>query len=162
MPGVKTSADAFFGPDDHDHAACVADAILRAERICRDRQLRLTPLRRRVLEIVLGSHKPIGAYAVLEELKPRGRAAPPTVYRALEFLLENGLVHRLESLNAYIGCVRPDEPHQGQFLICAVCRDSAELADPAVSRAIQASAAAVGFEIRRQTVENFGICPKCR
>jgi len=146
----------------HDHGICRRKALDRAEKLCRNKGLRLTPLRKRVLEIVLKSHKPVGAYAVLHQLQTDGRAAPPTVYRALDFLLANGLIHRLESLNAYIGCVRPEEPHEGQFLICASCHDSAELNDPVVSEAIQRSAEAAGFNVQRQTVENVGLCPRCR
>src|SRR3954453_3718975 len=98
-----------FQPKDHDHADCVAAALGAAERLCARRGARLTELRRRVLELIWRSHEPIGAYALLDRLgRERGRVAPPTVYRALEFLIAHGLVHRIASLNAFIGCVHPD------------------------------------------------------
>ena len=89
-------------------------------------------------------------------------AAPPTVYRALDFLLENGLVHRIASLNAFIGCVHPGELHQGQFLICKACHAAIELELPAISQAIVAGAAAVGFAVESQTVEVVGLCAGCQ
>lgn len=151
-----------FQGDDHDHAGCVRTAVARAEELCRRQGQRLTALRRRVLELVWSGHRPLGAYAILELLQKEGRAAPPTVYRALEFLQERGLVHRLASLNAYVGCVRPDRPHAGQFLICIGCRSSAELDAPQVAEAIVESAESAGFQVRHQTVEVLGLCPDCR
>src|SRR5690606_23086983 len=99
--------------------------------------------------------------AVLSEQDGR-RAAPPTVYRALDFLLENGLVHRIASLNAFIGCSHPEHPHQGQFLICRSCHTAIELENAAVSDAIAAAAASVDFQAEAQTVEVVGICAPCR
>ena len=114
----------------HDHADCVAEAILTAELLCRDRGLRFTAIRRRVLELVWDSHKPIGAYDILEILgKESSSAAPPTVYRALEFLIEAGLVHRLDSLNAFIGCPDPASRHAGGISQpCARCSKSRDFA----------------------------------
>ena len=98
-----------FDSDGHDHRRCVADALDKAEALCSDRGARLTKLRCRVLELVWNSHAPIGAYDVLRRLSQEHQsAAPPTVYRALDFLLEQGLIHRIESLNAYIGCPVPE------------------------------------------------------
>ena len=157
-----TSAQAFPGPG-HDHVRCVARALEQAERVCRARGARLTKLRARVLEIVWQSHRPLGAYDMLAVLAAEGRsAAPPTVYRALEFLLEQGLVHRLSSLNAYVGCSRPGHAGSGQFLICERCGNAAEIDDPEVARAIGRSAGAHGFEAGRHTVEISGVCPECR
>ena len=111
-----------FPAESHDHDTCVADALAQAEEVCRRRGLRLTETRRRVLEIVWNSHKPVGAYDILEELGRDGkRPAPPTVYRALDFLIEAWLVHRLDSLSAFIGCSDPSHAHTGQFLICSEC-----------------------------------------
>lgn len=155
--------EGIFPPRDHDHVRCVADALSEAARLCRDRGARLTPLRTRVLEIVWQSHKPLGAYDILAVLGDEGRsAAPPTVYRALEFLLEQGLVHRLSSLNAFVGCSRPGHTGSGQFLICRSCGNAAELNDSGVERAITRSAASQGFEINQHTVEVSGVCPECR
>ena len=146
----------------HDHDACQDDAIARAEALCRERGARLTNLRRRVLELVWERHRPMGAYDILEILRAeRGGAAPPTVYRALEFLLAHGLVHRIESLNAYVGCSGPDEKHGAQFLICRRCGDVAELSDRAIDKAIDASAAKTGFAVDRATIEIEGLCPHC-
>jgi len=152
-----------FPRRDHDHLRCVADALSEAARLCRDRGVRLTALRARVLEIVWQSHKPLGAYDILAVLAAEGRsAAPPTVYRALEFLLEQGLVHRLSSLNAFVGCSRPGHTGSGQFLICKTCGNAAELNDSGVERAITRSALSQGFDAVRHTVEISGVCPECR
>lgn len=147
----------------HDHDDCVRAALADAENVCTLRGARLTALRRRVLELVWESHKPLGAYELLDMLRRGGRrAAPPTVYRALEFLLEQGLVHRVASLNAFIGCARPGHEGPVQFLICQRCGSAAELDDPAITRAIARSAAARGFAPRRHTIEVTGTCPNCR
>ncbi len=145
------------------HAQCIDRAMAAAERLCRERGLRLTPLRRQVLELIWGSHQPIGAYALLEKLREQcGRTAPPTVYRALDFLQGQGLVHRLASLNAFTGCVRPGQPHAGQFLICASCQTLTEIDDPQLHGAIADSAGAAGFTVQHPTVELLGLCADCR
>ena len=148
----------------HDHSHCVHNALAEAESICARQGLRLTELRKRVLELVWQSHKPLGAYDILGVLSEHDgrRAAPPTVYRALEFLLENGLVHRISSLNAFVGCNHPEHAHQGQFLICRACHAAIELEQPAISEAIVAGAAGVGFAVESQTVEVVGLCAGCR
>ncbi|WP_437879969.1 zinc uptake transcriptional repressor Zur [Pseudomonas sp. LRF_L74] len=148
----------------HDHAHCVSSALAEAEAICAQQGVRLTALRKRVLELVWQSHKPLGAYDILGVLSDEDgrRAAPPTVYRALDFLLENGLVHRIASLNAFIGCNHPEHAHQGQFLICKGCNTAIELEKPAISEAIVASARDVGFAVESQTVEIVGLCASCR
>lgn len=147
----------------HDHGDCVLAALETAEQVCRDRNLRFTATRRRVLELVWDSHKPIGAYDILEALGRESRAAaPPTVYRALEFLIEAGLVHRLDSLNAFVGCPDPRKRHAGQFLICMRCRTVTELSDPEIDALIARKAAAGGFEAVRQMLEIEGLCNLCR
>src|SRR5689334_14403794 len=152
-----------FAPPGHDHASCVGDALAAAERKCAGRGVRLTEQRRRVLELIWLSHSPVGAYTLLDRLRADGvRAQPPTVYRALEFLVENGLIHRIESLNAYVGCADPDERHVGQFLICTGCHSAAELDDPGIGTAIAARAKEIGFSVSRATVEIEGLCPNCR
>jgi Fur family zinc uptake transcriptional regulator len=159
---ASSGATAIFAAS-HDHALCVADALAAAEALCASRGAHLTELRRRVLEMVWTSHKPIGAYDVLERLsRERGRVAPPTVYRALDFLLEQDLVHRIESLNAYVGCARPGKIHNSQFLICGECGAAAELHDPNIDSAILQRAQAVGFEVTHRTVEVQGLCPSCQ
>ena len=147
-------------------------ALERAEALCEKRGVQLTPLRRDVLRLVLESEAPVGAYALLDQLKAsRAKAAPPTVYRALDFLLEQGLIHRLERLNAFMGCNEAleghgahhehvhDHPHQ--FLICRSCGTTREISDHAVAAAITAAAARAGFSAARATVEIEGFCAKC-
>lgn len=152
-----------FPPERHDHSACVNDALARAKAVCCEQGGRLTPQRQQILELVWQEHKPVGAYELLERLRENGvKAAPPTVYRALEFLLAHGLIHRIESLNAYTGCTAPGTPHHGQFLVCSQCHRVAELDEPAISGQLDKSARQLGFEIERQTVEICGLCPRCR
>ncbi|MCC7274649.1 MAG: transcriptional repressor [Alphaproteobacteria bacterium] len=152
-----------FPAPSHDHARCVATALATAETLCGERGARLTGLRRQVLELVWESHGPIGAYDLLDRLRAlRSGAAPPTVYRALEVLMEQGLVHRINRLNAFIGCAHPDAPHEGQFLICTRCGTTAELDEPAIAHAIEQRARALGFAVEHRTVEVTGLCPSCR
>jgi Fur family zinc uptake transcriptional regulator len=152
-----------FPPASHDHDDCVATALLSAETLCRERGLRFTTLRRRVLTLVWDSHKPIGAYEILDNLSEQGRkAAPPTVYRALDFLIEAGLVHRLDSLNAYVGCPDPARSHTGQFLICRQCRTVAELDDPEIDAMVEEKARQLGFTAIHQMLEIQGLCDDCR
>ena len=152
-----------FAPKSHDHAACVATALARAEALCQSRGLRLTELRRAVLALVWDSHRPVGAYDLLEALgKRRGRVAPPTVYRTLDFLVANGLVHRIESLNAFVGCAAgPGEPHDSSFLICTDCGRAAELDDPRIAAAIAETVEQSGFRAQRRTIEVVGYCADC-
>lgn len=148
----------------HDHSHCVHSALTEADVLCAQKGQRLTALRRRVLELVWQSHKPLGAYDILAVLSEQDgrRAAPPTVYRALDFLLDNGLVHRISSLNAFVGCSHPEHPHQGQFLICRSCHAAIELEQKTISDAIIQSARDVGFTVEGQTVEVVGLCSGCR
>jgi Fur family zinc uptake transcriptional regulator len=147
----------------HDHDDCVVHAIETADQLCREKGLRFTQLRRRVLELVWSSHKPVGAYDILENLNREGRkAAPPTVYRALEFLIEAELVHRLDSLNAFVGCADPSSSHSGQFLICRACRSVAELDNSTISRVVHKAASDLGFTAVQQMLEIQGLCEACR
>jgi len=106
----------------HDHQNCIDRALKSADRLCGERGVRFTPLRRRVLELIWGSHEAVKAYDLLERLKASDPAAKPsTVYRALDFLLEQGLIHRVESLNAFIGCSHAERSHELLLLICEGC-----------------------------------------
>lgn len=149
---------------EHDHARCIDAALDKAAELCAARGVRLTALRRRVLELVWRDHAAVKAYDLLHELGAEYGAAakPPTVYRALDFLIEQGLVHRLESLNAFVGCALPDDRHDGQFLICDRCRGVSELAATTVSAAIADQAGDLGFRIAQQTIEVHGLCRRCR
>lgn len=151
-----------FIDEDHDHQDCVSRALKVAENLCERHQKRFTDLRRKVLELVWRQHKPVGAYELLELLQQEGRAAPPTVYRTLDFLQELGLVHRLASLNAYVGCTLPGDPHDGQFLICESCQTLAEMDVSTITKAIEMSARKSGFSPHRHTIEIMGLCPSCR
>lgn len=151
-----------FVPEAHDHGRCVATALEQAAQLCAARGVKLTELRRRVLELVWESHAPIGAYQILERLaRERGRVAPPTVYRALEFLAREGLVHRIDRLNAYIGCPSPARPHQAYFLICTACGDAAELHDPELAATLARCVARARFQLDTATVELAGLCARC-
>ncbi|MBW4051828.1 MAG: transcriptional repressor [Proteobacteria bacterium] len=146
----------------HDHAGCVRRAVSAAEDVCTRRKVSLTPLRRRVLEIVWRGHGPIGAYEILAEIgKDREKVGPPTVYRALEFLRDTGLVHRLDALNAFVGCDHPDEGHAAQFLICSKCRRVTEIEDPALTRALRGRARSLGFRFESGAVEIKALCDDC-
>ena len=150
------------GAHDHDHAP--EELLLTAERACRDAGLRLTEIRRRVLALIASEPRPIKAYDLMAQLgDERGRpAAPPTVYRALEFLLEHGFIHRIESLNAYVTCPHPSEPHRTRFLICDQCQETIELEDDGLSRRLELQAQAQGFLPQRELVEIHGVCRACQ
>src|SRR5580658_1298 len=163
MARTRKPAASPFRTASHDHGSCVDAALDRAAQLCAARGARLTPLRRQVLKLVWRGHEAAGAYAVLEGLRrSHPGAAPPTVYRALDFLIEHGLIHRIESLNAYVGCPQPERPHASQFLICGRCSATAELDDPAIAGAVLRRAGALGFAVAQQTVEVRGFCPRCR
>ncbi len=152
-----------FPGESHDHATCVEDAVRAARDLCAARSVRLTALRRKVLELVWTSHAPVGAYDLLRRLsREHAGAAPATVYRTLDFLVRHGLVHRIQSLNAFVGCADPAQPHAGQFLICDNCGEAAELADLGIGRAIARGASDLGFAVAGSTVEVQGLCPDCR
>ncbi|QBM18763.1 zinc uptake regulation protein [Marinobacter sp. JH2] len=147
----------------HNHQACVSQALTDAQEICRQQNARLTPIRERVLELIWQSHKPLGAYDILAQLGAEGhKAAPPTVYRALDFLLQHGLVHRISSLNAFIGCTHAGEHHRSTFLICRECGIVLELAIDTVTEAIESAAKAEAFQVEDITLEISGLCPSCQ
>ena len=163
MSAAFNNAATSFSHGDHNHESCIETALVAAAEICVARGARLTSLRRRVLELIWRSHAPVGAYDLLRALvKTQPGAAPPTVYRALDFLLAQGLVHRIESLNAFVGCAHPRLAHGGQFLICGDCGAAAEVHDPRVDAAIARRAAELGFAISRKTVEVQGLCGPCQ
>jgi len=156
--GIETRAPG----SPHDHAQCMDTALDRAESVCAANGSRMTETRRRVLELIWESHRPVKAYDLLDRLSSEGRQVkPPTVYRALDFLIENGLIHRIEGLNAVVGCSDPGAAHPGYFLVCDRCETVTELSSEALDELIGAEAARAGFTIYRQSVEIFGHCRVC-
>lgn len=151
-----------FHPHSHEH--CVHDALHAAEQLCTERGVRLTAIRKRVLELVWASHQPLGAYIILDKLTAEGhKPAPPTVYRALEFLLEQGLIHRIASLNAFLGCIHPTHQHLACFFLCQQCGNAEELADSRqLQQDISTHAQHLGFQVRQPILEVTGICKYCQ
>lgn len=164
MPRHKhgvAQADPCSDPSHHVHDA---QAYVRAvEQACASRNIRLTPLRAQVLALVAAAGKPIKAYDLLDLMKSEsGSTAPPTVYRALEFLLEQGFIHRLASVNSYVGCHHPQVQHSVPFLICDSCQNAIELEDERIAELLDTQAKALGFTPRAQTLEVHGQCAACR
>ena len=148
----------------HNHGHCISDAMGAARQLCEARGVRLTSLREQVLELVWQSHQPLGAYTLMDMLAKAStrQIAPPTVYRALDFLLEEGLIHRINSLNAFIGCPSPSQKHQSHFLICQNCKVAVELDSPQLDQNLSNIAAESGFTVFSHNVEINGLCPACK
>jgi Fur family transcriptional regulator, zinc uptake regulator len=161
---TKMRPRTIFPAPGHDHGRCARDAIAHAEAICAARTERLTPIRRRVLEALLASHAPLGAYELIDRLAVCGaRPAPITIYRALDFLREQGLVHRIESRNAFIACVQNhDSGDPVVFLICEKCGAVGEAASVAVADTIKTASRAAGFTPRTPVIEISGTCAHCK
>jgi Fur family zinc uptake transcriptional regulator len=157
-------AQPVFHAPDHDHARCCADALAHAEQLCAARSQRLTPVRRQVLESLLQSHKPLGAYEIIDRTAREGtRHAPITVYRALDFLMDQGLVHRIESRNAFVACGHTHESGEiVVFLICEHCGAVGEAPSKAVADSLKAAARAAGFTPHTPVIEISGLCSHCR
>ncbi len=147
----------------HDHTHCIATAMVTAQEVCTRNGARLTKLREQVLRLIWQSHKPLGAYPLMEMLAHEStrRVAPPTVYRALEFLLDQGLIHRINTLNAYIGCTHPRADHANNFLICEHCGVAIEFAADQLQQQINNTARDFGFSIAAQSIELVGRCEQC-
>lgn len=149
-------------PEHHVHDA--AGFVAAVERACSERGLRLTPIRAHVLGLIADAGQPIKAYDLLERVRDEGTgaAAPPTVYRALDFLLANGFIHKLESVNAFVACHHPNAAqHSAPFLICDACHKAVELEDEAAVAMLDAQARALGFSPQTQTLEVHGLCAAC-
>lgn len=149
---------------DHDHGQCVAGALARVEQRCALRGLRLTPLRRNVMKALAETHAPLGAYDIVQQLAAAGDPVPPmSVYRVLDFLVAEGLAHRIESRNAYLACTHPHDAEEVVvFLICERCGLTREVASHAVGRDLAWAARAAGFEPRQRVLEVAGTCAQCR
>jgi Fur family zinc uptake transcriptional regulator len=147
----------------HDHETCIKQAVSAAGARCTSAGLKFTPVRKRVLEILLEEHRALGAYEVLDRLRKEGFGSqPPVAYRALDFLTKHGFVHKIERLNAFIACSHPDEQHTPAFLICHDCNSVAETEADLSQGHLARIAASTGFEIERAILEAEGLCPNCR
>ena len=146
----------------HDHGTCMSDALTAADARCAADGLRFTPVRRKVLEILLQDHRALGAYTILDRLHEDGFGSqPPVAYRALDFLVANGLAHKIERLNAFIACAHTNHSHTPAFMICRLCDVVAEALSSTARSALRDAARATGFRIERTVVEAEGICPSC-
>ena len=145
-----------------DHNSCVDSAMKEAENICNKNNLRFTDIRKTVLKIIWESHKPIKAYDILDKISGMEFSAkPPTVYRALEFLLENGLVHKINSLNSFIGCPHPLQHDQCYFIICSACDEIEECCDESISDVIKSVMKKNKFLHKNIAIEINGTCQNC-
>ncbi len=144
------------------HDVCINDALQKADMICRNQGVRLTDLRRKVLEMIWVGHGFAKAYDILDKLKSKDASAkPPTVYRSLDFLLKNGLIHKLNTLNAYVGCSHPLKHDECYFIICSKCGEVKECCNSMLSRAIIRTASKNKFHFKRITLEIEGECREC-
>ena len=146
----------------HDHKACIEKAIRKAEQLCVERGAQLTPIRHKILELIWESHQAVKAYDLLERIKPfNDSAKPATVYRALDFLIEQRLIHRVESMNAFIGCNHLESKHDLLLLICELCQEIEERPATKVMKALSLELAEAGFNAQRKSIEIHGICSRC-
>ena len=152
-----------FGFGQHDHAQCISNGLDMVASQCRAAGLKFTPVRRRVLEMLLAEHRAHGAYEILDNLRAEGLGSqPPVSYRALEFLVKNGFAHKIERLNAFIACAHLAENHAPVFLICRACDSIAEIYTDLARGVLGRAAKTVGFQIERTAVEVEGICTTCQ
>ena len=146
-----------------NHSICVKTTLQHAEEHCAAAKLKLTPVRRRALEILLKEHRALGAYELLAQLSQEGLGSqPPVAYRALDFLVKAGLAHKIEALNAYIACTHTGDSHTPAFLICRKCNSVAETETTPTGGRLGDAARAAGFQIERTVVEAQGLCPDCQ
>lgn len=159
----KVRAMASVGFKKHDHELCMSTAILSAENICAQKHLQFTQVRRRVLEILLCEHRALGAYDILSRLSLEGLGSqPPVAYRALDFLVLNGFVHKVEKLNAFIACSYSGKKHLPAFMICRICNSIAESRTKTSADSLGNAAREAGFQIENTVVEAEGVCPTCQ
>ncbi len=147
----------------HNHKGCMQHALQAAEHICSQKGVRLTAIRKRILELICTSHKAIGAYELLDLFKLEDpKAKPVTIYRALDFLMATGLVHKIESLNAFIGCLQAEKQHKSVILICDNCKNAYEVDATAVYDSLFALSESMQFKPQCLTLELHGLCASCR
>jgi Fur family zinc uptake transcriptional regulator len=151
---------------DHDHDQCIVAALKKAEAVCEKKNVRLTAIREHVFKEVWSSHQPVGAYDIVDNLalnvKTGKRIKAPSVYRALEFLVKLRLIHRISTLNAYIGRSFPEKIYNNFFLICRDCHVTAECSTDQINNVIEHTAQRTGFLVEQQIVEIIGLCPECK
>tara|TARA_B110000459_G_scaffold167266_1_gene185745 strand:+ start:76 stop:576 length:501 start_codon:yes stop_codon:yes gene_type:complete len=151
---------------DHDHQRCIISALERAKVLCEKNNARLTPIREIVFKSIWSSHRPVGAYDIVDNLglniSTGKRIKAPSVYRAIEFLMKLRLIHRIASLNAYIGRSFPEKVHNDFFLICRICRATAECSTDQINNIVLHAAARNGFIVEQEIVEIIGLCPECK
>ena len=147
---------------EHNHDACTKKGMQVAEVYCIKRNLKLTPLRRKVLELLLAEHRALGAYTILDLLREAGFSSqPPVAYRALDFLVEHGFAHKIQRLNAFVACALPDTEHSPAFMICRKCEIVAETESSSSNFNLSETANATGFNIEQTVVEARGLCHSC-
>lgn len=150
---------------EHNHQVCIDQALKRAKQVCLQHGVRLTVLREQILRLIWQNHKPLGAYLLmnlLEENSDREHVAPPTVYRTLDFLIEHGLIHKVHSLNAYVGCSSPNQDRCNALFICSVCGETEEVPNNSIQQAINLSASQHKFTVENQMLEIMGKCQPCK
>ena len=158
-PGRAFAATAFAS---HDHSTCIATVLAAVEERCAEEGLRFTPVRRKVLELLLQDHKALGAYAILDKLREAGfRSQPPVAYRALDFLTKHGFAYKIERINAFVASTHPHENQAPAFMICKKCDAVAETYIESIDGSLQEAARGAGFEIERTVVEAEGVCLAC-
>lgn len=154
---------ASIGFESHDHDNCIHSCITAVDARCRELGLQFTPVRKRVLEILLQEHRALGAYEILDRLREEGLGSqPPVAYRALDFLVKNGFAHKIERLNAFVACTHPGQNHAPVFMICRLCSAVAEAKSGSRNGVLNQAASEAGFQIERTVVEAEGLCPSCR
>ncbi len=152
-----------IGFHSHDHKSCIFEAVKAAEEQCCRQGLQLTPVRKRSLEILLEEHRAMRAYDLLDRLAKDGFGSqPPVAYRALEFLTNNGFVHKIEKLNAFIACTHRESGHMPVFLICSQCERVSEIVLPEAEEIWSGVETTSGFSITTALLEIEGVCAACK
>ena len=136
--------------------------IQEAEQYCKENGLNFTPVRRKVLEILLHKNTAIGAYEILDLLREAGfKNQPPVAYRALDFLVQNGFAHKIEQLNSFIGCTHPGKDHSPAFMICRNCDSVSEEEALVRNFSVSQIASKAGFTVEKAVIEARGLCHSC-
>ncbi len=145
-----------------NHKISIDEALKKAEVICNKKGVKLTKLRQKVLTLILKNHGYVKAYDLLNDLKKNNASAkPPTVYRSLDFLMEHGFIHKIQSLNAFVGCSHPDEHEDCYFLICKECKNIEECCSNKVKKVLTSTSGKNNFSPNQVTLEITGICQDC-